>query len=275
MPIKYILDTREKALQSFFIKNSISFETKQLDLGDILILYSKGEIVNPEEANSNENKLLKKEIKIQEHPVHTFVIERKSFTDLKASMSDNRYHEQKSRYMKLPKGSMFYIFENNDPSFKELGKKQYLGAYVHTMIRDDIKVFYTQNMEETYEMILKIGDTLEKFGFNELLTQTSTNIETTQIKKKKANGSEVYKQQLCCIPGISSGKADLIVAEYSNLGVLMQAIKDNKFKVKGIGKVLLDKIKETLFFNSKNEECLQDENNDDECKNQTPKIIFE
>ncbi len=44
MPIKFILDTREKHLQRFFDNNSIPYETRQLDLGDILVLYSKGEI---------------------------------------------------------------------------------------------------------------------------------------------------------------------------------------------------------------------------------------
>ena len=282
MPIKYILDTREKGLQAFFIKNSVKFETKQLDLGDILILYSKGEIINPEEENSNENKLLKREVKQQEHPIHTFVIERKSFTDLKASMSDKRYHEQKSRYLMLPRGSMFYIFENNDPNFKELGKKQYLGAYIHTMIRDDLKVFYTQNMEETYEVIIKIGETLDKFGINDGTTSQSSTIETTQIKKKKAIGSEVYKQQLCCIPGISSGKADIIIQEYSNLIVLMKAIQTNQFKVKGIGKVLLEKIKESLFFDENNYDYFDLDNKEEQkeiqissSNNKTPTIVFE
>jgi ERCC4-type nuclease len=250
MPVKYILDTREKGLQELFTKNNVQYDVKQLDLGDILILYSKTEIVNLVSLDSNESKLLKEESKQQESPVFTFIIERKSYTDLKASMGDNRYHEQKSRYMQVPQRTMYYIFENNDPNFKELGKKQFLGAYIHTMIRDGLGVFLTNSQIETYEYIIKIGDTLEKFGFQsqDSKEDQKSSMASTQIKKKKASGQEVYKQQLCCIPGISSGKADLIINQYPNMTVLLESIKDESFKVKGIGKVLFDKIKESFIY---------------------------
>jgi len=250
MPVKYILDTREKGLQALFTKNGMSYETRQLDLGDILILYSKGEIIQNVEQDSNESKLLKEEIKIQEHPIYTFTIERKSYKDLKASLSDTRYREQKSRYIQLPKGTVYYIFENNDPQFRELGKKQFVGSYIHTMLRDRLGVLLTSSMEETYEYIIKMGETLEKFGWEDT-NQTSSQeqaVDSTQIKKKRAKGSEVYRQQLCCIPGISAGKADLIIKEYKDMTSLMEVVKNNTFKIKGIGKVLLENIKESLFF---------------------------
>lgn len=253
MPVKYILDTRERKLQDIFAANSIPFTTKQLDLGDILILYSKGEIVNNmEQENKAANKLLRTEPVLKsEHETHTIVIERKSFTDLKASMADKRYHEQKARYMALPRGTMYYIFENNDKNFKELGRKQYIGAYIHTAIRDSLAVFVTSSMEETFEFIVKIGETFERFGFN--ASEKSTPVSATQIKKKKAVGAEVYKQQLCCIPGISSGKADSIVSVYKNMTDLITAVKNDTFKIKGIGRVLLSKIKESLLLDGKTE----------------------
>jgi ERCC4-type nuclease len=266
MPIKYILDTREKGLQEIFFQNSTPYEIRQLDLGDILILYSKGEIISPADENSNEFKLLKQEVKEQEHPIYSLIIERKSYKDLKSSLADHRYREQKSRYLKLPRRSVYYILENNDPQFKELGKKQFIGAYIHTMIRDGLGVFLTNSMMDTYEYIIKIGETLENFGFPEDLLNSDTNtpslnsdekssynsestIDYTQIKKKKAKGCEVYKQQLCCIPGISSGKADCIIKEYPDIMSLIQSLQNNIFKVKGVGKVLIENIKKSLFFN--------------------------
>jgi len=179
--------------------------------------------------------------------IHTIVIERKSFKDLKASMSDMRYREQKSRYMQLPKGTMYYIFENNDPKFAELGRKQYVGAYVHTMVRDRIPVFVTGSMDETCEFIVKIGAALEEFGFD-ASEGKGCSVKESQIKKKKAIGSEVFVQQLCCMPGISSGKAKSIAAEYPNMTSLLFAVKNGTFAVKGIGKVLFNKIKESLLI---------------------------
>jgi ERCC4-type nuclease len=274
MPIRYILDNRERELQAIFKKNYADFDSRQLDLGDIIILYSKGEIQEKkEELSKSALRLLKQDSSVSsasavdstapepeasssgnEMETYTIVIERKTFTDLKASIADGRYHEQKARYMKLPKGTCYYLLENNDPDFAQLGKKQYLGAYIHTIIRDKLPVFVTSSPAETFEFLTKIGQALEEFGFNydettESVSKASkSSYETSQIKKKKAEGREVYKQQLCCFPGISSKKADTILAAYPDMSSLMHAVKTNTFKVKGIGKVLFDKIKESLIF---------------------------
>lgn len=240
MPIKYILDTREKHLQEHFTAGKVPFETRQLDLGDVLILYSKGEI--QEGLSEEARKLLG--MGDEKAEVFTVVFERKSYTDLKASMSDGRYREQKARYLKLPKGMMYYLLEANDPQFKSLDKKQFLGMYVHTMVRDGLPVFHTSSLEDTFAFLVKIGQTIEEFGIKGL----ECPVETTQIKKKKVEGKEVYKQQLCCFPGISSVKADAILAVYPNMASLIEAVKAGNFKVKGLGPVLGKKIKEGLFF---------------------------
>jgi len=229
MSVKFILDTREKALQTVFNNNETNYIVKQLDLGDILIEYNTSANSKDEETTPSSQ---------------TLVIERKTFTDLKASMGDTRYHEQKSRYLQLPVGTVYYILENNDQNFASLDKKQFIGTYVNTMVRDNIKVFITNSIKETYELIIKIGEAVEKFGINSKINSTPN----TQIKKKKAEGIEVFKQQLTCFPGISDGKANSIAEIYPNMKMLIEAIEKGTFKVKGIGKVLLDKIKSNLFL---------------------------
>lgn len=256
MTINYIVDTREHDIKKLFVENGVPFTEKQLDLGDMLILYSKGEISNTfEPVNESANKLLRKQAPVEE--THTIVIERKSFKDLKSSMSDGRYREQKSRYIKLAPWSMYYIFENNDPKFKELGRAQYMGAYIHTVVRDHIPVLLTNSKKETYDFLIKIGDTLEKFGMDGIATKDP---RESQIKKKKAVGIDVYKQQLCCIPGISSKKAELIASVYSNMISLISALKQDVFKVKGIGKVLHQNIKDSILLNT---------------EDSTPELLFE
>lgn len=261
MSIKFILDTREHSLQSLFIKNSIPFETKQLDLGDIVILYSKNgfkdEIKNDLNMSTSAKKLLgikqdnqeNKETDKQDskdNDVYTIVIERKTYTDLKASMSDGRYHEQKSRYLQLSKGCCYYILENNDPNFKELGKKQFLGTFFHTIVRDGIFVFLTNSLTDTYDYLIKIGETLKEYGPSN--SAKVCEIQKTQIKKKKSTTKEIYIEQLSCIPGISSGKATLIAEKYSSMKELINSLETNNFQVKGIGKVLINNIKENLLL---------------------------
>jgi ERCC4-type nuclease len=266
MPVRFILDTRETGLQEFFRVNKVPCEVKQLDLGDIVILYSKGEIRVPtsgrtdessEPMSSSARSLLrgggsKAEEKIEDtedtkDPTHAIVLERKSYTDLKASIIDGRYHEQKARYMKLPRGTMYYILENNDPRFQSLERKQYLGAYLHTMIRDDLKVFHTENMADTYEFILGIGRALEEFGVNyrENPDGGRCTMKDTQIKKKGKDGS-VYERQLSCFPGISSAKAKVIAGVYPTMKILMIALENGSFKIKGIGPKLTENLKEGL-----------------------------
>ena len=243
MSIKFIVDNREKALQEVFDENKTEYESRQLDLGDILIEYTR----EYDDKKDDDKKDKKDTSKI----THTLVFERKTFLDLNASMADTRYHEQKSRYLKLPSNSAFYILENNDRNFSTLSKKKYTGTYVNTMIRDNIKVFITNSVKETYELLIKIGETLDKFGVNFLSSSSSSSSSSysdTQIKKKKAVGIDVFKNQLACFPGISEGKAGSIAEIYPSMKSLIKAIEDDTFKVKGIGKILLDKIKSNLFL---------------------------
>jgi len=254
MPTKIVLDKREKGLIALFERDRADHETKQLDLGDVQILYSKEPFKTANfQATEAARKLLRTVSSTSEHAIDDeekaedacpILIERKSFTDLKASMADGRYHEQKSRYKQLPHGSVYYILENNDPKYEQLGWKQYLGAYVHTVVRDDIPVLLTGSIEETYKMIVKISEAIDEFGI--VPGSTKVSAEASQIKKKKLSGKEVYKQQLCCFPGISSGKADAIAAVYPTITKLIDAISSGGFRVKGVGPVLVTKIKDGL-----------------------------
>ena len=121
-----------------------------------------------------------------------------------------------------------------------------MGSYIHTVIRDGIPVLVTSNINETYEFLVKIGDTLDDFGFDGSLKSSS--VSASQIKKKKLSGVEVYKQQLCCIPGISSKKAEDILNTYKNLSELIYALRNKEFKIKGIGQVLIGNISSSLLI---------------------------
>lgn len=278
MPIRIIIDTREKQLAAVMTSQKIKFTTMQLDLGDILILYSKSseileswnksnfehtqsarlllkdtndtkdtndakntnDIKDTKDTNDEEQDKLNDKIWI-------FTIERKTYTDLIASIIDGRYKEQKSRYLQLPPNSVWYILECNDESFEILPRSQFLGMYTHTMVRDNIGVFRTNSLAETSDIISSIAETINKYG--PLYTrQTTDELETSQIKKKKCiSQHDVFYLQLTCFPGISGKKAKAIAAIYPSIEKLCTAIKDGSFKVKGIGKVLIQNIKNALF----------------------------
>src|ERR1700731_2779941 len=114
MSFRFILDTREHHITEVFERRSISFmkPKPQLDLGDILIT-NEPETTSFEVNDTKASRLMgsgssKDEIKSEElQSSITLVIERKTFKDLMSSMSDSRYREQKSRYLQLPRGTVF------------------------------------------------------------------------------------------------------------------------------------------------------------------------
>jgi len=250
MPTQFILDTREHGLQAIFNRNSIPHKVKQLDLGDILILYSKGEIKDKNDQMSDAGKKLLRVDKSDEKigdEIHTIVIERKSFSDLKSSLSDGRYREQKSRYIQLQRGTAYYLLEKDKTGYDVLDRKQYLGMYVHTMMRDKIPVFITDSIEDTADFLIKMSKTLEEFGL-ETTGTIACPMEKTQIKKKKASGKDVFINMISCISGISIMKAKQISEIYANINDVIDAIKNETFQVKGIGPALIKNIRDGLLL---------------------------
>ena len=256
MPFRIILDERERHLALALRGRNVAFELRTLDLGDILITNAPlSSVIADPDVSSAASRLLggsnvggsKDEEKITAEPPITLVIERKSFTDLRGSLADGRYHNQKSRYLQLPRGTVFYLLEDNDPRFEKLDHAQFLGMYVHTVVRDQMGVFLTRSLDETAQFLIKLKATVEEFGLDYRDRIPSCGLEATQIKKKKIVGKDVYLQQLACFPGINKAKADLIAALYPSMSQLIQALRDGSFKVKGVGPVLTTGMKEGLF----------------------------
>lgn len=243
--MQVIIDSREKKLSELFAKNKTPFVNETIPLGDIVITKEETEDIKEDDKElTPEEKLLGMKKKVKK-----IVIERKTFTDLKASITDGRYKEQKSRLKTLPHGTCYYILENNDNEYKTLSKKLLYGMYVNTIIRDGISVLIANSLEETYELIVKIKDTFEQYDMEWKMSDDNKDQNKdvkVDIKKKKPEGENVYKLQLCCFPNISTKKAELIMEKYPTISVLIDAIKTDKFEIKGIGAKIKDIIKNGL-----------------------------
>lgn len=254
MSFRVILDLRERHLATCLESLKVPFDSKILDLGDIIITnnseISKKSDVS--EAEKSKMKLLKEDIeenKLESNssPI-TIVIERKRFTDLKASLADGRYHEQKSRYLRLPKGTVFYILEDDDNRFEQLNYQQFIGMYVNTMLRDQIPVFISRSLEETARILMKIRDAVQEFGIDYRDKIPTCGLEDSQIKKKRNSGRDVYLAHLTCFSGINKKKAESIARHYPSMSDLISSLQNNSFKVKGVGPVLIKNLKDGLFF---------------------------
>lgn len=190
-----------------------------------------------------------------------FIFERKTTGDLQSSIQDGRYKEQKTRMLaNYTQRQISYIIEGDDVlSSRTYNKSRMLqGAYLHTMFRDNIRVLYTKNINETSTLILtiatKILDNPQYFIDNgEKETDYTSCIKLKKKKIENIDENTCYIMQLSQIPYISNVIAKNIASVYPNMVSLIDALKDcdnkNKelCKIEGVGKEKANSIIKYLF----------------------------
>ncbi len=209
--VRILIDKRESALTSFFHSDpAYTLEPTVLDVGDIHI--------------------------VQENPPFVLVFERKTLSDLAASIKDGRYKEQKLRMNAYtPAHRITYMVEGGDcfslGDHAGLQTSVFAGMYVHTMYRDGMHVMYPRNMQETANWIMLVA---KKCAANptKFVTDTTTDyVATCKVKTKKISNitpHTCYIMQLCQIPGISHRIAQEIASVYPNLRTLLNVVDDDQ-----------------------------------------------
>jgi crossover junction endonuclease MUS81 len=196
--MQLILDHREGKLKELFQNQvDIKLDYRNLEYGDFCIF-------------NNEDPFI--------------IIERKTLDDLSSSIIDGRYKEQKQKMLSLvDRKNIYYIIEG---SIKYTdSKKNIIGSVINTMIRDDIKIFFTKDVTDTYHLLLNIISRVTKEP------EKYINTETAEIPvKKHSNGNSnpvytTYKNMLCQIPGISNKAADAIIAVYPTFNLLYNTLE--------------------------------------------------
>ncbi len=195
--VSLIIDNRETKLIELFKSNysSNNITYKNLDYGDFIFEYN--------------NEVL-------------LIIERKSITDLASSVKDTRYHNQKIHLLNtFDRNKIYYIIEGlndfndknnyNDP---RISKDLIISCILNTSIRDDIKIFQTKNIEDTYNLLINIWNRLDK-DINKYLQPNSKEL---QIKKSANITKEnCFMYQLMQIPGISLKSAKAIIEIFPSI----------------------------------------------------------
>jgi ERCC4-type nuclease len=152
------------------------------------------------------------------------IIERKSIADLVSSVKDTRYHNQKINLLnKFDRKNVYYIieglndFNSNNKYFDErISKDLVLSCILNTMIRDDIKIFQTKNIEDTYNLLNNIWDRLRK-NVNKYIEPS---IPELQIKKcSNITKDNCFMYQLSQIPGLSLKSAKAVTEIYPNMSL--------------------------------------------------------
>jgi len=202
MTFKLLIDIRENVLKEYFSEDCFV----PLDIADIVI---------------------KKDDEI------VLAIERKTIEDLKASILDGRWKEQKLRLCSnISRDKIFYLVEGNILKKTTIkgGSNTLLGATINCMLRDKIKVYKTNNLKETVCFIKKIYDSVQKKYsefFEEERTLDTDYANSVKVKKKENHNPKVwYKQILLNIPQVSCKTADCIIQKYPNLKQLYETVDE-------------------------------------------------
>ena len=143
--LELIIDYREKKiitiLKEFEEQNKLCLTTENLDLGDIIF-----------KLLSNNTGSITYEI----------IIERKEINDLISSIKDKRYKEQKHRIHSsiannLHTTELIYLIEGSvDKIRNPRDIKMYHGSIISMLLRDNIKIVFTKNIEETCKFIERL-----------------------------------------------------------------------------------------------------------------------
>lgn len=267
--MKIIIDERETALYdkcySIIQENvtSIQLSKQVLNLGDILI-------------KTDEDK-------------DVLLIERKSFSDLIASIKDGRYEEQSYRLMHssgYPPHSIIYIIEGMFSQLRSLiEKKTILSAITSLNFFKGFSVFRTCSLQETAENIVWMAEKIDRdFGkgkipyyLNRTIENNSENngenvVESSQptpnnycsvvkkVKKDNVTPENIGEIILCQIPGISSVTAIAVMKHFSsflhlitelqnNPNCLENIVIENNGKVRKINKTSIQNIQNYLLKN--------------------------
>lgn len=183
--ITLIVDNREKAIIPFL---TCPYELANLEIGDFQLFV--------------DHKL-------------TVLIERKTYTDLSASIIDGRYREQKKRILGQDIPKVIYLFEGDINSYKgSIPKDTVYSTIINCMLRDNIQVLLSSSVEESIALIEKSYINLHKYEVGEGCKISYQEASVKQKRNKNLTAHECYLHQLSQIPGISYTTAKAIAEKY-------------------------------------------------------------
>lgn len=243
--MKLILDCRERDLKvacETFVKTHDSFkdiqiESENLELGDIIIRSDDGE--------------------------NLLIYERKSISDLVASIKDGRYAEQSYRMNSLDihNHNIIYLIEGTvHKASKE--KQMIFSAMFSVLYYKGFSVMRSTSLEESAYILMNALCKIKKEKGKESYYKKKINSEDVEksyssvIKTKKNanitpdNFGEIV---LCQIPSVNSVSAVAIMKKYGTLTNLTRCIQENNNCLDGITyeteKKLTRKISKTVIQN--------------------------
>ena len=215
--MKIVVDNREpevliNTINELIKEKEISIEIKSLEIGDIHII--EDDNIDP-----------------------SIIIERKSLSDLIASIKDGRYNEQSFRLdnYKLHNHNIYYLIEGNIEYLKNSIDKQIVYSSLFTLSYfKGFSIINSNNLKQTANIIFRFSDKLKrennknsyyKDNNNEKDINYASVIKT--CKKSNITKDNILEIMLMQIPGISYNIANVITNEHKTLNNLLKNLGEN------------------------------------------------
>lgn len=202
--MELLIDNRESKLKEF-VNFELNIKLENLDIGDFIY--------------KNDNEII-------------LLIERKTIADLSSSIKSGRYREQKKRILnsEIPIDRVLYLIEgklNFEGKTDGLPNKTLVSSIVNLLLRDNIKVLFTKDLNDTFKWLEIIYNKIEdkKYKINDTTNTPNTDyLECIKTKKKdNLTPNNCYILQLSQIPGVSTKIATMIVEKYPTINELLNS----------------------------------------------------
>jgi crossover junction endonuclease MUS81 len=169
------------------------------------------------------------------------LIERKTLSDLSSSIKTGRYREQKKRILSsVPKEKVIYLIEGrlDEPKTKSSKFSKYglpistlISSTINLILRDNIKVIFTKDLEDTFRWLEMIYNKIEdKLILNSKKNEGEEKMEYLEclktVKKDNITKDNCYILQLSQIPGVSVKIATAIATKYPSFKKILEAYNE-------------------------------------------------
>jgi len=191
--IELVIDTRE---QKILHTLSIPHRVEQLKHGDI-------QIMNDDEV--------------------MYVFERKTLADMRASINDGRYKNQKSELMiAFSPGKIYYIIEGEEDQWGTYDQGVE-GAIINTMLRDKIGVFFSKDLNDTVQLIMAIWKRVTKDPSK--YEAPSLSAAEKVVVPSTSKNVPPLTAMLCQIQGVSLKTASMINEKYASFYNMIKCLE--------------------------------------------------
>jgi len=166
-----------------------------------------------------------KNLEIGDMTFSHYLVERKTWSDLEASIKDGRYHEQSFRLETAQSNGfkVYYMLEGSLLTYKGSLSRDALLSAMFNMTKKGFFVLQPATIEETARYLLRMVELSQKE------TPSITYEESSVIKKKNSHVTRdnISLYMLAQIPSVSITIASVLMEKYGHLRGMILAMEKN------------------------------------------------